>query len=180
MLPLRRLRPALALVAATAVIAVIPAANAAAATTNVDIVLKGKKLKFEGPKTIKSGNKLKVTNDTDPKDIGPHTFSLVKPSVLPTIKSEKDFDRCFAPKALCTDILKAHEANFKKETIDKPIVDVKRKGWDKQFTNRKVGDSWFTEAKGETHSRKFRVKPGKTVGFFCAIHPDLQGTINVK
>ncbi len=45
---------------------------------------KGKDLFFTAPKTVEAGTNLKIKNATNPKQVGPHTFSLVAPKVLPT------------------------------------------------------------------------------------------------
>src|SRR4051794_11560594 len=41
-------------------------------------------LRFTGPSTIKQGTDLQVINDTNPKKVGPHTFSIVKRKFLPS------------------------------------------------------------------------------------------------
>ena len=44
----------------------------------------------------------------------------------------------------------------------------------------KKGDSWFTPDKGTKQSRKVSAKAGKTLYFFCAVHPFMQGKIKVE
>ena len=40
---------------------------------------KGKDLFFTAPETVEAGTNLKIKNNTNPKQVGPHTFSLVGP-----------------------------------------------------------------------------------------------------
>jgi hypothetical protein len=119
---------------------------------------------FQGPDSIDKGSKLTIVNRTDPKDVGPHTFTLVK-------KGPKPFER----------ILAAHEAGPPPDfPIGKQSVDSGKKGWDRPFTENRDGDSWYTETKGESHSRKVKAKVGKTLRYFCAVHPFMKGKFEVE
>ena len=65
----------------TASLALVPALASAATelgSANTVYIKAGKGgLRFEAPKTIASGEELEVLNQTNPKQVGPHTFSLV-------------------------------------------------------------------------------------------------------
>jgi plastocyanin len=146
----------------------------------VKIVLKGKKLSFEAPATVYEGDELEVLNETNPKQVGPHTFSLVEKSALPKTKqAEKN---CFTPKHICFSIAEWHKFNPKTEKIGLNPVKAGPAGWSTLGnTSGKKGDSWFTgETKSGTHfSQTVSAKAGTTLYFMCAIHPWMQGSIKV-
>ncbi len=156
--------------------------TSAAGSATISIKLKGKGKKaepyFTGPKTIQEGAKLTIVNTTSPKAIGPHTFSLVKPAKIP--HGTKAINTCASDKGfsgVCLAIAKAHKVNLKTEKVGKPSVDVGKKGWSTSFG--KKGDTWFTQAKGETQTRTVTAKAGTTLTYFCAVHPNMVGTIKV-
>ena len=76
-----RLTGCLAAVGVVAAIAVGGPATAStspkAGATVIKMEQDGKELFFEGPATVERGATLKIKNNTSPKKIGPHTFSLV-------------------------------------------------------------------------------------------------------
>jgi len=137
----------------------------------------GKRLLFDGPATVRKGEELRIVNDTSVAKHGPHSFSLAKDSVLP--KTVKQFKECFTPGKLCLEIALAHKFNPKTEKVAKPIVEVGGKGWNRSFNGERAGDSWYTETKGESYSRRVTASAGKTLSFICAVHPDMQGKIKV-
>lgn len=147
-------------------------AKAGAAT--ITATANGKNLEFQGDRTVKAGSPLKVVNATDPKKVGPHTFTLVKRKNLPTTKSEmKECGRLQSK--VCADVAKAHEVG--KRGVGKPVVDAAKRGWDKSFGRR--GDSWVSHGEGETEKRKVVAKPGTTLSYFCVVHPFMHGKIKV-
>jgi hypothetical protein len=137
----------------------------------------GKRIFFDGPATIAKGDELRILNNTSVRKVGPHTFSLAKLGVLPD--TPKEFRECFSPGKVCMDIATAHKFNPKTEKIAKPVVDVGVKGWNRSFTKERNGDSWYTETKGESTTRRVTASAGTTLRFICAIHPDMQGKIKV-
>lgn len=142
----------------------------------ITATIKGKKMEFQGPRKVKSGAQLQIVNGTDPEQTGPHTFTLVKKSELPRSKQQmKDCEHLQSK--LCQDIVKAQKANPETGVVKKPNVDVGKKGWDKSFG--KTGDTWFSAKQGESTERKVTAKAGKTLYYFCAIHPFMQGRIKV-
>jgi hypothetical protein len=139
--------------------------------------VQGKRLLFAGPTTVIKGQELRIVNDTSVRKVGPHTFSLAKKSVLPD--TPKEFKQCFTPGKICMDIATAHKFNPKTEKIAKPIVNAGAKGWNRSFSKDRTGDSWYTETKGESHTRRVTASAGTTLRFICAVHPDMQGKIKV-
>jgi hypothetical protein len=146
----------------------------------IDIVLKGKKLSFEGPESVYQGQELEVFNDTNPRQVGPHTFSLVEKGTLPKTKSAEK--SCFTPGHICMSIAKWHGFNPKTEKITINPVEAGPLGWSTMGNNKgKKGDSWFTgESKKGTHTiEKVTAKAGTTLYFICAVHPWMQGSVKV-
>ena len=166
---------AIALVGGPAVLAQDDGATDEPATITMELA--GKRIFFDGPASVAKGEKLRIVNNTSVRKVGPHTFSLAKQSVLPD--SPKEFRACFSPGKVCMDIATAHKFNPKTEKVAKPVVNVGAKGWNKSFTKKSKGDSWYTETKGESHARKVTASVGSTLRFICAIHPDMQGKIKV-
>ena len=147
----------------------------------IDMVLKGKKMSFEGPETVFEGQELEIFNDTNPRQVGPHTFSLVEKGTLPKTKqAEKS---CFTPGHICMSIAKWHGFNPKTEKITINPVEAGPLGWSTMGNNKgKKGDSWFTgESKKGTHTiEKVTAKAGTTLYFICAVHPWMQGSVKVE
>jgi hypothetical protein len=176
-------RAGLALVTGATAIGLTVASGPASAQYNVGtgpvkikIKMKGKQPVFAGPKRISQGEKLTIVNNTSPRAIGPHTFTLIKKAALP--QGKKEFKACenFELK-VCRRIIKAHRVNLDTGAVGRPNVDVGKKGWDKSFG--KKGDSWVTEAKGDSRGRRAVAPVGKTLTYFCAVHPFMQGKIKV-
>lgn len=155
-------------------------AAAAVAPTGVTdtIYMKFEKgtMKFVAPATVQQGDELNVINATDPKKVGPHTFSLVTQPTLP--KTPKARRSCFAPKRICMSIARWHGFNPKTEKISINPVEAGPEGWGTLGNNSKDGDSWFTERKGASFSQQVTAEPG-TLYFICAIHPWMQGRTTV-
>jgi plastocyanin len=179
-----RLRAAaLAASAATLVIAIGGSGIAIAATPTgitqkVDIELSKGKLKFVGPASVTVGDQLVIVNDTNPKQVGPHTFSLVTKSSLP--KTPKARKNCFTPKHICLAVAIWHGFNPKSEEITKNPAKAGPAGWSTAGTaTGKKGDSWFTEKKAETFSQEVTAAAGTTLYYMCAVHPSMQGKVNV-
>lgn len=147
----------------------------------IDMVLKGKKMSFEGPETVYEGQELEILNSTNPRQVGPHTFSLVEKSTLPKTKAAEK--SCFTPGHICMSIAKWHGFNPKTEKITINPVEAGPLGWSTEGNNKgKKGDSWFTgESKKGTHTiEKVTAKAGTTLYFICAIHPWMQGSVKVE
>lgn len=149
-----------------------------AGVTTIEIKLEGKKLGFFGPSTVHEGEELRVVNDTKPKQVGPHTFSLVEKGLLP--KTAKARKSCFTPAHICLSIAEWHKFDPKTEKVGKQEVEVGPLGWSTPGSLKKPGDSWFSgEKPGGEVDRKVTAKAGTTLYFMCAVHPWMQGSIKV-
>jgi hypothetical protein len=173
---------AVALGASTAVIVLAGSGIATAATPTgvtqkIDIELTKGKLKFVGPESVTVGDQLEIDNTTNPKQVGPHTFSLVTKGSLP--KTPKARKNCFTPKHICLAIAIWHGFNPKTEEITKNPAKAGPAGWSTAGSGTKKGDSWFTEKKGETLSQEVTAAAGTTLYYMCAVHPWMQGKVNV-
>jgi plastocyanin len=135
-------------------------------------------LGFVAPATVHQGDDLKVINETDPKKVGPHTFSLVTQPTLP--KTPKARKSCFTPKHICMSIAEWHGFNPKTERITINPVEAGPEGWSTMGNNAKEGDSWFTGERkaGTSLTQQVTAEPG-TLYFVCAIHPWMQGKTTV-
>jgi hypothetical protein len=154
------------------------AATPTGVTQKVDIELTKGKLKFVGPESVTAGDQLEIVNDTNPKQVGPHTFSLVTQGSLP--KTPKARKNCFTPKHICLAVAIWHGFNPKTEQITKNPAKAGPAGWSTAGTaTGKKGDSWFTEKKGETFSQEVTAAAGTTLYYMCAVHPWMQGKVNV-
>lgn len=143
----------------------------------ITMELKGKKTFFAGAKSVESGAPLDILNNTNPKQIGPHTFTLVEKSELP--KTIDELKACGKFKdEFCTGIVEDHEVNLKTGEIGKPSLDAGKKGWDTSYG--KKGDSWITIEEGEDQERVVSAKAGTKLFFLCLVHPEMQGKLKVK
>lgn len=134
-------------------------------------------LRFEAPKTITSGAELEVLNQTNPKQVGPHTFSLVTKGSIP--KTPKARQTCFTPNHICMSIAHWHGASANGPVKVNP-VEAGLEGWDMLGSLTKKGDSWFTGSKPNTSIvQKVTAAAGTTIYFMCAIHPWMHGSIEV-
>ena len=138
----------------------------------------GLKLFFDPPKTIASGDILKIRSLTDGKNVGPHTFSLVKPAFLPTTKVDRQ--KCFTPGRICFAIAK-WQGLTRDGKVGKNPGEAGQKGWDFLGGPRdNNGDSWFAGSKpGNEFKQVVSAKPGTTLSFLCAVHPNMNGQIRV-
>jgi hypothetical protein len=138
-------------------------------------------LKFVGPASVHLGDELTVLNETDPKKVGPHTFSLVTPGSLP--KTPNARKNCFTPKHICMSVAKWHGFDPKTEKITINPAKAGAEGWSTLGSTTKKGDSWFTgeTKKGTSLTQQVTADPATTptLYFFCAIHPWMQGKTTV-
>ena len=176
-----RLRALALAVSATAVLAVPGAAAAATPTGVTDVIsmeLAKGKLKFVGPESVTVGDQLEIVNKTNPKQVGPHTFSLVTKGSLP--KTPKARKGCFTPKHICLSVATWHGFNPKTEKITKNPAKAGPAGWSTMGSVTKKGDSWFSgESKGGHFSQEVTAAAGTTLYYMCAVHPWMQGKVNV-
>lgn len=134
-------------------------------------------LRFEAPKTIVAGQELEVLNQTNAKQVGPHTFSLVTKGSIP--KTPKARQVCFTPNHICMSIAKWHGVKGNGPVKVNP-VEAGLEGWDTLGSLTKKGDSWFTGTKPNASIvQKVSAAAGTTIYFMCAIHPWMHGSIEV-
>jgi hypothetical protein len=123
--------------------------------------------------TIKKGAPLRIVNHTNPHE--PHTFSLVKPGVVPHNKQE--YKACYKPHHICSEIFKWHGAS--QSGIKHNPVKVGASGWSTEGDLNSKGDSAFYQG-GDPAKREVHAPHGTVLTFMCGIHPWMQGTVTVK
>jgi hypothetical protein len=147
--------------------------------TVIKMARDGKDLFFEGPATVAAGTDLKIKNKTNPRQVGPHTFSLVHEKDIPT--EPKKIKACGKKlKGICGEIAFVwHGVDLQTGEIAENPVDVGKQGWDKQGSLKHKGDSWVAEQKGQSFTREVTAEPGKVLHYICAVHPFMVGEITV-
>jgi hypothetical protein len=132
---------------------------------------------FTGDESVVPGQNLKIVNRTNPRQIGPHTFSLVEEGSLPVTQQQmRKCGRLELP--VCLNVFKAHDVS-KRFVVRKPDVDKGLEGWDTSFNDEVKGDTWYTETKFESETRPVTAAPGQTLYYFCLVHPEMQGSVGV-
>lgn len=145
--------------------------------TRIRMEASKKDLFFKGPSTIERGTDLQIVNDSNPRKVGPHTFTVVKRKFLPGSKQE--MKQCEKGKGVCGQVAAAHQYDPATNKVNRPTVEVGKSGWDKAFTDKKIGDSWYTEKKGAKQTRTVKAKAGTKLFYVCVVHPFMQGKIKV-
>jgi hypothetical protein len=175
---------ALVVAAAAAVPALASGSGAGASSEyGTTIYIKGStpnSLHFVGPKKINEGEPLKIVNATDPKKVGPQTFTLVVASEIPA--TNKAREACLSKGGLCKAIIGWHK--IKGNSAKTKLIEAGQEGWDTEGTRTSRGDSWFTGAKRNASIEQV-VKAGATVSpitltFMSALDPSLHGSITVQ
>lgn len=139
---------------------------------------KDKRIYFDAPATVAAGDELQIKNNTNPRAVGPHTFSLVREQDLP--QSNKDIKACSRKFAgICGAIIQWHEVDLQTGQIGENPVDVGKQGWDRKGSLKRKGDSIVLERKDEKFQREVTAEPGKELYFVCAVHAEMQGEIEV-
>jgi len=160
-----------------------PAASAEDAGTAGDAAtitmnFKRGKFFFSGATQVTAGADLRIRNSTNPRSGGPHTFTLVKRSLLPT--TEQARARCGMFKGVCGDVARAHQINPKTFQVGRPLFKAGKPGWNKVFTAKAAGDTWYSETVNETFSQAVHPSAaGKSLSYMCVVHPEMQGRIKV-
>lgn len=152
--------------------------TAKAEATVISMEQEGKNLFFDGPKTVERGDTLKIKNNTNPRKIGPHTFSLVKDKDLPGDDDIRDCERELAD--ICGAIVKWHKVDLDTGEVRRNPVEADAKGWDQLGSKKRKGDSWVAEKRKATFKQKVTAPEGKTLTFICAVHAGMQGKIEVE
>jgi plastocyanin len=114
-----------------------------------------------GPLSVRSGETVTWVSDTDE----PHTMSVVAAGDVPT-----NIGEVFAC-GVCGAILAGHFPNgFNNPPV--PVLNAGSPGFDA------IGDSLLIAPDG-TASTTISAPAGSTLHYLCAIHPWMQGTVNV-
>jgi plastocyanin len=176
----RVLLPVLVLGLALSVVAVAMGAGGAKGPKKATIRAMGKE-SFKANKFFKQtfhyhGDKVPIASGgtvTIVDKIGQdHTFSLVKRSDLP--KTIRAANSCYdPPSSPCINILNAHGGSDNGPPTN-PVVNVGGAGFDQ------AGDSVVVPAKSKNTKVQITAKAGTKLYFLCAIHPQMQGEIDVK
>ena len=134
-----------------------------------------------GDGTVDRGAKLRIVNETDPQQIGPHTFSLVTRQSRPKTRREAGQCERLERGTICRAIARWHQVDFQTLDVGRDSVGAGRPGWDRLGTrHHRKGDSWFTDEEGSHQQRVVSARRGKTLYFICAVHPFMQGQIEVN
>jgi len=154
-------------------------AGAAAAPATITMQFEKGKFFFSGAKQVRAGSKLRIRNNTEPQKGGPHTFSLVNRKLVP--KTEDEMKACGRDfKGICGEIVDWHEVDLQSGEVGRNPVEVGKEGWNRQGNLKRIGDSWVAEKENQSLSREVSAPEGRTLHFFCAIHPEMQGKIRVE
>jgi hypothetical protein len=139
---------------------------------------KGNLLHFENPPAVHTGDYLEIDNTTKPRQVGPHTFSLVTKNSVPKTKHARKV--CFTPNHICKEIAKGLGVKGNGPPTINPS-EAGLPGWDTEGTKSTVGDTWFTGNKPNTSFVQIVSAPaGTTLYYMCAIHPFMKGKITVQ
>jgi hypothetical protein len=138
-----------------------------------------KRIFFDGPATVPAGDQLKIKNNTNPRAIGPHTFSLVRQKDLP--EGKKRLKACAKKlKGICGAIVKWHDVNVQTGEVGENPVEVGKNGWDQKGSLKRKGDSVVLDrGRGQSYKAPVTAPVGKTLYYICAVHPDMQGKLTV-
>ena len=128
------------------------------------------------PATVARGDELRIVNRTNPFLVGPHTFSLVRRGAIP--RGRRARRRCGEPGRLCAAIAAWHGFDEREEVTLNP-AEAGAPGWSTMGSAHRLGDSWFTEARGDSFSQQVTARAGTRLYFLCAIHPWVHGSIRV-
>jgi hypothetical protein len=136
------------------------------------------KLRFVGPATVAEGDTLEIVDRTNQLEVGPVTFSLVRPGYLP--KTRHAQAECFTPGHICWSIAEWQGVHGEGMPTINP-AEAGEPGWDTPGTTSTPGDSWFSGTKaGAGFGQEVTARAGTRLWFMDAIHPWLRGTIKVS
>lgn len=139
-----------------------------------------RRLFFTGATTVKTGQLLRIRNLSDPRQHGPHTFTLVAANYLPRSRRAQG-DECFEKAGrVCQVAAMAHQINPRTFRVGKQLVEAGRPGWDKRFSRTsRTGDSWFSEKEDEEFQQVVSARAGTVLRYLCIVHPNMQGRLRV-
>jgi len=118
-----------------------------------------------------TGSERRVWVDGAPREVGPVTFSLVRPGHLP--KTRQAQARCFTPGHICWAIAEWQGVGGDGLPTINP-AEAGLPGWDTPGTTTSVGDSWFSgSTPGASFAQEVTAKAPRRLWFMDAIHPFL-------
>jgi len=134
-------------------------------------------IRFDGPKTIRRGDFLRIRVMTNGRRVGGHSFSLVRGSLRPRTREARRV--CYSPGRICQEIGGWHGTDGQGPVTRNPVR-TGRRGWDTAGNYGRRGDSWYTGLRrGSSLRQVVSAPPGTVLHFMCAIHPAAQGQIRV-
>jgi plastocyanin len=119
--------------------------------------------------TVAPNDRVAWVNNTADED-APHTITLVRESKLPD-----DFaamEACYAPGQPCASALNRHGGGKNRKNVVEDDADNER-GLDEPRDSRWVGVN-------KTFTARISAGDGATLYYLCALHPWMQGQINVE
>ena len=149
------------------------------ATANTVYIKAGKGgLRFVAPKTIVAGEDLTVLNQTNPHQVGPHTFSLVTKGSIP--KTPNARKNCFTPEThLHGDRQVARVKGNGPVKMNPVEVGARRLGHARQ-RDQEGRLLVHRQKPGTSFVQPVSAAAGTTIYFMCAIHPWMHGSIEVR
>jgi len=136
-----------------------------------------------GDGTVNPLADLTIVNKTSPRQIGPHTFSLVKPDVRPKGPQQKKDCGKLKEGTICNAVaFDWHQVMFTNNgfTVGQKHVEAGNPGWDTEGDLNNTGDSQFISRKDQSFSRQVTAEPATVLHFMCIVHPEMQGKVTVS
>lgn len=109
--------------------------------------------------SVRSGGELALKNRTSEE----HTFSVVKRRDLP--ETGREMQRCFREGNICRRLFEAHDEGTTQ------LVDRHKKGFDRPIDSIIFDDPTTVDVSAGANRR---------LHFICAIHPEMQGALDVR
>jgi plastocyanin len=150
---------------AVPVLAAVPASgdtDAAGAPNSATITAKLRNNDFvyrPTEESVNSGGTINLRNRTQEL----HTFSVVEKRKIP--ESDRAQRRCFRKGHICAKLFNAHD-NGRREVVDRH-----RPGFDQPIDSIAFDSAQTIDVTANA---------GDKLNFFCAIHPNMQGRVNVR
>lgn len=137
--------------------------------------------RFFPPKRVRSGDTLRIVNQTNPHQIGPHTFALVTRKSFPRTRPQRQ--KCFTPGHICMAVAKWHGVTGPNSPVTENPAEAGKPGWSTLGNLKRKGDSWFTGNKpGTSFGQKVTINTSKgprRLWFMCVVHSWMHGSIKV-
>jgi hypothetical protein len=135
------------------------------------------RLVFSGDHTVGRGDLLRFKSLSNPRAVGPHSFTFVRPNLRPDTKSERK--NCFTPGHICLKAAGWHGVHDQNDPIRVNPVETGRLGFDWEGNLGRKGDSWIALRRNAQITRVVSAPAGTTLHFMCIIHPNMHFDIHV-